>query len=150
MTRFVQTTLLAAFLCLLPASVPAFAQSDAETSKTLDTLFGDHVAYQDFLAVLQKAVAATDKPMVAEMVTYPLKTKVSGKETTLKDAKDFIAHYDAIVTAKIAAAIKNQTYAKLFANSDGVMIGSGEIWFSGICSDTACTKQFVKIIAFNP
>ena len=150
MIRLIQTALLASLLSLVSASLPAFAQSDAETSKTLDTLFGDHVAYQDFLTALQKAVADADKPVVAEMVSYPLRTKVSGKETTLKDVKDFIALYDAIVTAKIAAAIKDQTYARLFANSEGVMIGSGEVWFSGICSDTACTKQFVKIIAFNP
>jgi len=123
MIRFVQTALLAALLCVLPASWPVFAQSDAETSKTLDTLFGDHVAYQDFLAALQKAVAAGAKPVVAEMISYPLKTKVAGKATTLKDAKDFIAHYDAIVTPRIAAAVKAQTYAKLFANAQGVMIG---------------------------
>lgn len=149
MIRFCQTALLASFLCLIPASLPAFAQSDAETSKTLDTLFGDHVAYQDFLAALQKAVAAADKTAVAEMISYPLKTKVSGKETTLKRTKDFIAHYDAIVTPKVTKAVKDQAYGKLFANSKGVMIGSGEVWFSGICSDTACSKQTVKIIGIN-
>lgn len=150
MIRFIRTALLTALLCLLPVSLPAFAQSKAETSKTLDTLFGDHVPYEDFLAALQKAVAATDKPAVAGMVSYPLKTKVSGKMMTLKHPKDFIAHYNAIVTPKIAAAVKAQTYATLFANSEGLMIGSGEVWFSGICSDAACTKQVVRIIAFNP
>ena len=149
MIRFVQTALVAALLCVLPASWPAFAQSDGETSKKLDTLFGDHVPYEDFLAALQKAVADADKPAIAEMVSYPLKTEVSGKMMTLKHKKDFIAHYDAIVTAKIAAAIRAQTYPTLFVNSEGAMIGSGEVWFSGICSDTACAKQVVKIIAFN-
>jgi hypothetical protein len=147
MIRFVQSLLIALFVAV--ASLPAMAQSDAEVSKTLDSLFGDHKPYQAFLAELQKAVAAADKPAVAGLIGYPLKTKVAGKATTLHNAQEFTAHYDALMTAKITGAVKGQAYGKLFANAQGVMIGDGEIWFSGICSDTACSKQAVKVIAIN-
>lgn len=148
MIRIAQTLLVASLLAFTPA-ISVLAQSDAETSKTLDTLFGSHKPYQDFLAALQKAVAAADKAAVAGMISYPLKTKVAGKATTLHNAKEFTAHYDALVTPKVAAAVKGQTYAKLFANAEGVMIGDGEVWFSGVCSDNACTKQTVQVTAIN-
>jgi hypothetical protein len=147
MIRYVQVLLIT--LCVALVTLPAMAQSDAEVSKTLDSLFGDHKPYQAFLAELQKAVAAVDKPAVAGMVGYPLKTKMAGKPTTLHNAQEFTGRYDALMTAKVTAAIKGQAYAKLFANAQGVMIGDGEVWFSGICSDTACAKQTVKIIAVN-
>jgi hypothetical protein len=147
MIRFAQSLLITLFVAVAPLST--MAQSDAEVSKTLDSLFGDHKPYQAFLVELQKAVAAADKPAVAGLIGYPLKTKVAGKATTLHNAHEFTGHYDALMTAKVTAAIKGQAYAKLFANAQGVMIGDGEVWFSGICSDTACSKQTVKVIAVN-
>ena len=57
--------------------------------------------------------------------------------------------YDRILAAQVVAAIEAQTYATLFGRDQGVMIGSGEVWFSGICSDTACQLPTVRIIAIN-
>ena len=42
------------------------------------------------------------------------------------------------------AAVERQTYATLFANADGVMIGDGELWFSGTCADAACAEASVR------
>jgi hypothetical protein len=41
----------------------------------------------------------------------------------------------------------NQSYGQLFANSQGVMIGDGQVWFGGVCERQSCV---VRIIAFNP
>lgn len=41
-----------------------------------------------------------------------------------------------------------QTYATLFARERGMMIGAGELWFGGTCSDPACQQPW--IIAINP
>jgi hypothetical protein len=49
----------------------------------------------------------------------------------------------------VKGAVAKQTYATLFANWQGVSIGDGEIWFSGICSNEACKQQTVRITAIN-
>ncbi|MEW5716956.1 hypothetical protein AB1462_32420, partial [Pseudomonas sp. SB113] len=62
----------------------------------------------------------------------------------LRDAAHFVADFDKIVTSKVKQAIAGQTYATLFANWQGVMIGDGELWFSGVGDGNV-----VKITAIN-
>ncbi|GLK84552.1 hypothetical protein GCM10017653_26220 [Ancylobacter defluvii] len=130
--------------CLVGAAAPASAQTAAEMDGTLDTLFGSHQPYQDFLHALKQAVAADDRAGVAGMVDYPFKTRIDGKAATIRDAAHFVASYDKIVTAKIKQAVAAQSYPTLFANWRGVMIGNGEIWFSGIGDEGR-----IAIIAIN-
>jgi hypothetical protein len=127
----------------------AGAQSAEEMNKALDELYGTHAPYHAFFEELKKAVAANDKEAVASMVEYPFKARIGGKAVTIRDAAHFAADYDKVFTAKVKEAVANQTYPNLFANWQGVMIGDGEVWFSGICSDDACERQTVRITAVN-
>lgn len=136
--------LLVAALAVLLLSSPVFAQSAADMNKSLDQLFGAHKPYAEFFAKLQAAIAAGDKATVAGLVDYPFQARIGDKAIKVRDAAHFIADYDRVITAKVKAAVAKQTYATLFANWQGVMIGDGEIWFSGIGDG----KQ-VKIIAIN-
>jgi hypothetical protein len=61
-----------------------------------------------------------------------------------------VRRYDQLFTPPVVAAVEGQTYATLFATAHGVMVGDGEIWFSGSCADEACSDVSVKIIAVNP
>jgi hypothetical protein len=142
-----------AHLCIvlaMAAAAPAVAQSDEETSARLDVLFGAHEPYEAFLARLKDAVAAGDRRSVAAMVAYPLETRVAGESVTLAVPDDVLRRYDQLFAPPVVAAIGRQTYATLFANAEGVMIGDGEIWFSGICGDDACADVTVRITAINP
>lgn len=133
-----------------PAPAPAPTPTAPSTDATLDALFGSHEEYKTFLADLQKAAAADDKKAVTAMVAYPFTTKVAGKDTEFKDAKALTAAYDDVFTPATLLAIKNQTYETLFANQQGVMIGSGQVWFAQIMSDDPEPKpEGVKIIAIN-
>lgn len=136
--------LLVSALAVLLLSSPVFAQSAADMNKSLDQLFGAHKPYAEFFAKLQAAIAAGDKATVAGLVDYPFQARIGDKAIKVRDAAHFIADYDRVITAKVKAAVAKQTYATLFANWQGVMIGDGEIWFSGIGDG----KQ-VKIIAIN-
>lgn len=136
---------LAAALAALPQL--SAAQTVAETNASLDQLYGEHAPYQAFFGELQKAVAADDKAAVAGLISYPLESKVGGKTVTLRDADEFVAAYDQIITAKVKKALAAQTYASLFANGEGLMVGDGEIWFSGIGEEKP-TK--VLITGINP
>lgn len=133
---------LTAVLLALPGA--PLAQTAADTNKTLDELFGAHKPYADFFANLQKAVAAGDKAAVAAMVDYPFQARIGGKAVKLTDAGHFVASYDKVVTAKVKEAVTKQSYATLFANWQGVMIGDGELWFSGVGDGDQ-----IKIIAIN-
>ncbi|MCW8060438.1 hypothetical protein [Agrobacterium tumefaciens] len=129
-----QFVLIAATAALLSSGIPgsAAAQSAAETNQALDALFGSHAPYQQFFEKLQKAIATSDKQAVASMVDYPFRARIAGKAIKINDAAHFLADYDKIITAKVKQAILKQTYPTLFANWQGVSIGDGEVWFSGV------------------
>jgi hypothetical protein len=84
------------------------------------------------------------------MIAYPLGTRIAGEEVMLGSEEDLVRRYDQPFTPPVVAAALGQTYAALFATAEGVMVGDGEIWFSGICADQACSDVSVKIIAVNP
>jgi len=141
--------LFAALFAGLAGITTAGAQTAGEVNKTLDELYGNHEQYHAFFEKLKKAVAENDKQTVASMVDYPFKARINGKAVTIRDAAHFAADYDKVFTAKVKEAVANQTYEKLFANWQGVMIGDGEVWFSGICNNDACEQQTVRITAVN-
>ncbi|MEO9341023.1 hypothetical protein ABFT80_26875 [Mesorhizobium sp. SB112] len=135
------------FVAMLAASAGTantYAQTAAEVDSSLDDLFGAHAPYRHFFEQLQKAVASDDKAAVAAMVDYPFQARINGRAVKLRDAAHFVADFDKIVTSKVKQAIAGQTYATLFANWQGVMIGDGELWFSGVGDGNV-----VKITAIN-
>jgi hypothetical protein len=135
---------------LLSLWAPALAQSSANTDARLDVLFGSHQPYEKFLGKLKDSIAAKNWRAVAALVAYPININAAGRRLRIASPQGFVTHESSILTAKVIAAIESQGYAALFANSNGVMIGSGEIWFSGICEDLKCTEPLIKITAINP
>jgi hypothetical protein len=87
------------------AALPALA-GDSATNGAIDEAFGEHAKYEPVIVSLQKAVAAHDAAAVAKLVSYPIRVSVNGRKTTIRDAKAFVARYDAIITPDIAAAVR--------------------------------------------
>jgi hypothetical protein len=144
-------------MCLVSMPVVALAAAPlgtvaetAELDARLDLLFGEHAAHRNFLRELQSAVSGHARVRVAAMVNYPLRTRITGKWVRLQTPAQFLAHYDDLLTPKIQEAISRQTCGDLFSNSQGVMIGAGEVWYSGVCNDHSCSSRSLKILAFNP
>jgi hypothetical protein len=136
-------------------TLAAAAPPDAPSGSTgmdvrLDLLFGEHDPYRAFLRELQAAVAADDRTRVAALVSYPLKATIHGHVVRMGTTRQFLAHYDELLPQATRALIAAQSYEALFVNSQGVMIDSGQLWFSGVCSDVLCSRRTIKIIAFNP
>jgi hypothetical protein len=134
----------------IAVTTPVFAQSDEATSARLDALFGEHEPYQAFLAALKNAVSIGNKEAVAAMIAYPLETRIDGEPVTFGSQEDVVQRYDRLLTPSVVAAVEGQSYATLFATAEGVMVGDGEIWFSGICGDATCAEVSVRIVAINP
>jgi hypothetical protein len=147
MRMFRRGTLLA---MLIMVSVPLAAQDPQSVDMRLDRLFGDHDPYRLFLTDLQQAVAKDARAEIAAMVSYPLVTRIAGRKVTVTNSAEFLQHFAQLLPPKALAVVRAQTYATLFANAQGVMIGSGEVWFSGVCADTACNSRTVRITAINP
>lgn len=129
-----------------PATVPEAAPTEADMDAQLTALYGDAAPYKAFLADLKTATEAEDKKAVTAMVDYPFTTKVGGEDKTFENAAALEADYDEVFRPGILVAIKNQTYETLFARDMGVMIGSGEVWFSEVGEGE---EKAVKIIGIN-
>lgn len=141
-----------AALAQSPAASVAAADTAADVAavnRNIDQLLGDHTQYEPVIRAFQKAVAAKDAAAVAALVAYPLTVQLGGKTVKIRNARDFVAHYAAIVTPAMAAAIARQRYGALFVNAQGVMFGHGEAWIDGICKDAACKRFDVKVVALQ-
>jgi hypothetical protein len=104
---------------------------------------------QSFLTTLQQAVRNDDRRVVASLVAYPITVRIDGVPTTLADTAVFTAQYPLAMTERVQAAVEASEPAALFANSDGVRIGRGELWFGGVYEDGAGTYD-IRILAINP
>jgi hypothetical protein len=132
----------------LPQTLPAAQTDPASTTaldKSIDLSVGDHIRVHSILTQLQQGVASHNAPAVAALVHYPIKVNPGKKPFTVKNEKAFIKNYDAIITHDIQDAIFKQKYENLFVNSQGAMIGDGEVWITGICRDKSCRQSDIKI-----
>jgi hypothetical protein len=149
MTILTQLTSLVFIAGTLLSTTPPRAQNSPTTltalDKSIDLSVGDHVKVHQILTTLQQAVAKHDAATVASLVHYPIKVNPGNKPFLVKNEKAFIKDYDRIVTQDIQAAIFKQKYENLFVNSQGAMIGDGEVWITGFCRDKSCKQSDIKI-----
>jgi len=131
----------------LHAAQAASAAPTAQTAldKSIDLSVGDHVKVHNILTQLQQGVSSHNAAAVAALIHYPIKVNPGKKPFTIKNEKEFIKDYDRIITPDIASAIYKQKYDNLFVNSEGAMIGDGEVWITGFCRDKSCKQSDIKI-----
>ena len=76
-----------------------------------------------------QAVTKGDKSTVASLIVYPIKVHVAGSLKTIHDRNDLLTHYDAVFSPGYRAAIAAEAPRDMFARDQGIMLGSGEVWF---------------------
>ncbi len=113
---------------------------EASVDQQIETLLGDAADYKELFYAFKVAVEEGKSDIVVSLATYPLTVTIEGEEATYGSEQELLDAYDSVFTEAIVEAISNQDYGDLFVNSEGVMIGNGEVWISGICEDTACTS----------
>jgi hypothetical protein len=146
MTIRAQLASLIVFASALFAPTSGSAQtSPADLNKSIDMLLGDHVKVQQILTDLQRSVASHNAAGVAALVHYPIKVNPGKRPFIVKSPKAFIDDYDRIITIDISEAILKQKYDALFVNSQGAMLGEGEVWITSFCLDKGCAKSDIKI-----
>ena len=107
---------------------------DSLTYSSLDHLYQPAGADNDDAvnrgaAAFRAAVINNRRDAVAQMISYPVYTKVAGNRTKIANAVTLLAQYDAIFTAAYRASIATAIPRLMFARDQGVMLGSGEVWF---------------------
>ena len=102
-----------------------------------------------FLTGLQEAVHAGDVVAVSQMIHYPIYVELNGQPTQLASPEQLQQEYSRVFTPGVQIAIAEQKFAELFVNWKGVMLGNGEVWFSGVCLDEDCNEYDIGIMAVN-
>jgi len=75
------------------------------------------------------AVLKGDRNTVAGLVHYPAAFSVKGRRTKARNDQEFLADYDEIFTPRFLEKIRDAVPHNMFANSEGIMIADGAVWF---------------------
>ena len=127
--------------------------ADEPIEQRLDALFGEHERYLAFFQELKDAVIRDDRKKVAGLVNYPLNVFAGGRRTVVRSRAELLRRYREVFNENVIRAVKAQEADALFANWQGVMLGDGQIWFSGVCAGkdraTPCAVKAIKVITVN-
>ncbi|RXR06614.1 hypothetical protein [Pseudoxanthomonas composti] len=125
------------------AQAPANADPAAarEMDARVERVLGEAPAYRAMVASLKRAVAAEDAAAVAAMVHYPLQARIGGTRIEVKDAAQFQAQYAQLMVPEITRAIAGQDYDAALVNQQGIMLGDGQVWISGVCAREDCSDH---------
>ena len=81
---------------------------------------------------IKSLVKNNEVSKVANYVSYPLNVNKEDKKIKIQSKEDFIKNYNTVITENVKKALLVQDVAKTFVNYQGVMVGSGEIWFTHV------------------
>ena len=102
-------------------------------------------AVEGFAATVKQQILDKDWAGLSENVVYPI--TVGGK--TYANKSEFAsADWDSILSAEFINSIKEESCENLFSNSDGAMLGNGEVWISEWL-DSSNESMGLKVIAIN-
>lgn len=122
-------SLLVSILCvfsMFTSIAPAAATGDYSVGG-----FDDSAAFERFYENLRKDVAKGDKMATASLFSYPMAIAFPPKKkpVVISNKADMVKNFDRIFNPQAKKALQKTKAAELFCNSQGVMIGNGEIWF---------------------
>ena len=131
----------------LPAEIAtveaAAPKHDTPTERLYLAGIEDSTGARHFLEELKAAVTNDDRDALLGMVRYPFSTYQNGKRVrTYAKVSSLRPHFDRVFTDEVLHAIRNASYETLFVNSQGAMLGNGEVWFDG-------RSDGIKIKALN-
>lgn len=133
---------------LIGATLLAFSPGhadEASVDQRIESLLGDAPDYKELFYAFKVALEEGKSDIVVSLVNYPITVNIDGEEATYASEQELLDDYDTVFTETIVEAVSNQEYGDLFVNSEGVMIGNGEVWISGICEDSACNSAPPRI-----
>jgi len=119
-------------LATLSCASFCYAQSPSGCrNSTVEDAWGPTVASEarSFLGRLQGIIESGDKKQFASLIHYPLRVFDGDRKIEITSRTDFAKKYSSIITSDVRHAILGQSADCLFGNAQGMMIGSGQVWF---------------------
>ncbi len=94
--------------------------------------FDDAEKFEKFYDNLRADVAKGDKAATASLFSYPMSIHFPPKKklVLISNKAEMLKNFDRIFNPQAKKALQKTKTADLFCNSQGVMIGNGEIWFT--------------------
>ena len=117
------------------AAVPVYLSGSDGTIGTLTHRYAPAGASDDALVHRNaqrfwEAVKRDDRKGVAATIAYPLRVNLAaGKARRYRNASALLADYDTLFTPRLRESIANAMPRNMFVRDQGIMLGSGEVWF---------------------
>ena len=71
----------------------------------------------------------------------------------VRSPAEFLKRYHEVFNENVIRAVTSQEADALFANWRGVMLGNGQVWFSGVCAaedrGRPCADKVIRVITVN-
>lgn len=77
----------------------------------------------------QKAVTNDERDVVASMVRFPLRVRLGGKSTFIRDKSQLFGHYDIVFDSSVKCAIAHANKTQVRGNSRGFTVDDGVVWW---------------------
>ena len=105
-----------------------------------ETGINDPIQLKIFIKYLRFWVEKGNRDSIANHIKYPLLNK------NITSKADFLQNYETLFNARVIKAINGQMLSQIFRNSQGAMIGSGELWIRNVSSNKI---DYFKIVTIN-
>ncbi|MRR51787.1 MAG: hypothetical protein EG825_12900 [Rhodocyclaceae bacterium] len=117
-----------------PESLPVYLSLESGTAGSLTNRYAPAGADDDNMIHRRvyrfwNAVRLGDKKTVAAAIAYPIRVHLPTGRKRLSNPTELIANYDDIFSPKYREAIANALPRNMFVRDQGIMLGSGEVWF---------------------
>ena len=101
----------------------------------------------EFVERIQKYVKNDDSANLSKLISYPVTVTIDGKNVEIKSKKQFVKNYNKIFTTEYKNTLLNAYASYLFANWQGIMVGSGakNIWINNIMNGDASVSYITTI-----
>ncbi len=143
-------TMSIAALITLTFSTSAFCAPNTESVHTKNIYANSGLKYNEVIDFVKTMRADISDPIkFASIVYFPARIAVGNDVPIITTRKLFIKYYKKIITPHIRDIIKNQDLNTMISRSDGIGMGDGEIWFTGICPDATCSSYTIYIVTIQ-
>lgn len=107
-------------------------------------------AFEKWFKNLQLLIVQNQREKVANLVHYPLNIMIEKREMKVRSKKEFLSKYNSLITSEVKNVIINQKIKDLTVTSEGVMIGTGQMWINVLDDKegfwiTAVNNNFEKV-----
>jgi hypothetical protein len=98
-----------------------------------------------FFDELQKAIQHDDRSTVASMAHFPLRVRLHGRNSVIKNKAQLLREYDKVFDQPVRCAISHASRTKVWGNWQGFTVADGVVWWER----GAAQKSPFRIITVN-